>query len=132
MAALNSLRKDGSSRAECPHLQGGKMCGFYNRNSSYAAFMDSADVVSAISYYFETTAEESPEAFVRALSTKYGKPTVERRTYTNGLGNQFTAPSYAWLRGRQVLSVEEVCGEVGKHCVRIDDASKIKPAKPTI
>jgi len=110
--------------AERGYLQGKKMCGFRNGNSSYAASMNSADVVCAITYYFETTADESSESFVRALSSKYGKPHVEQRTYTNGLGNQFTAREYMWLRGKQLLSVEEVCGTIGKHCVRIDDAAK--------
>ena len=94
--------------------------------------MNSDGVVCSITYYFETTAEESSESFVRALSSKYGKPDVSQHAYTNGLGNQFNAMEYAWLRDKQLLSVEEVCGEIGKHCVRINDMSRIKLPKPKI
>ena len=134
ITALNSLRKPESTRKEFPHLSMGKMCGFAlaHDTAHYAAFMNSADVVSAITYTFETSGDESPESFVRVLSSKYGKPTIEQRTYTSPTGNQFKAALYTWTRGKQFLSVEEVCGEIGKHCVQIGDAGKIKPAKPEI
>jgi hypothetical protein len=134
VAALNRLapKKSWESRVECPYIDGGKICTFHVGEDYTAITINASGVVSGIMYRFQGNADESPESFVRVLSEKYGKPTAEQRSYTNRIGNQFTASAWTWTRGKQVLTVEEVCGEIGTHCVSIEDLTYTKIAKPKI
>ena len=134
VAALNRLapKKSWESRVECPYINGEKICTFHVGEDYTAITINASGVVSGIMYRFQGNTDESPESFVRVLSEKYGKPKAEQRTYTNGLGNQFTASAWTWTRGKQVLAVEEVCGEIGTHCVSVVDLTYSKTAKPQI
>jgi hypothetical protein len=52
---------------------------------------------------------EDVGAYVLAFTKKYGGPRVEKRTYRNGLGNEFHGNAYVWTRGRAFLEVQEIC-----------------------
>lgn len=52
----------------------------------------------------------SVESYVLAFTRRYGEPTVERRTYRNGLGNEFHGNAWVWgSHNGDSLQVMEVC-----------------------
>ena len=59
----------------------------------------------------ENTVREMREggSYVSALTRKYGAPKVERRTYRNGLGNEFHGNVWTWTRNRSSLEIDEIC-----------------------
>lgn len=100
---------------------------------NYAAVLTSSGVVASVHYHFNSGGEETPADFVRAFEKKYGKATVDSRPYTTRQGNQFSASEYTWLRGKQLLTVEEACsGEIGAHCISIVDTTYVHRAAPRI
>lgn len=52
---------------------------------------------------------ENVQSYVLAFTKKYGSPKVERRSYRNGLGNEFHGNVWTWNQNRASLEVKEIC-----------------------